>query len=95
MTKAERLQFMRRQFGAKKPFPATPPKPTTQSAQRKKVYMPWPDIIVDHKRTPGWMMQPSEKQQVPLGERRIKRVSPLTRISQQLPKKLLCVLFRP
>jgi|SRR5579885_3384779 len=84
MTKAERLAFLRKRFGAKNPIPASKPAPLP--VPRKKVYMPWPDIIADTKRAPEWFKQATPEPALRIAHKRKARVSPLTRIADQWQK---------
>ena len=62
--------------------------PKAKPIPRGRVYMPWPDIIVDNKRTPQWAMRPQPTLQRALEPRRMARVSPLIRIAEHYPRRL-------
>ena len=92
MTKEQRGELLRTRFKAKGGIPYAPTcktKPKPACEPRKKVYMPWPDIIVDHKRTPGWLLKSDTKPDfAPKPDRRRKGDSALTRIAGKWHKAL-------
>lgn len=62
------------------------PKPCP--AKRGRVYMPWPDIVVNLKRLPKNMLEPGHKTVPILPTKQRAGESPLTRMSRKLCLKL-------
>jgi len=90
MDKAERSSLLRSRFKAIGGVPFVgkglqPPRATPKP--RGRVYMPWPDIIVDHKRTPLWAFEANPKTPLRIAPKRKARVSPLTRIAALYPQR--------
>jgi hypothetical protein len=93
MTKAERLQFMRQRFKRKGGFPRSEPKPI---AQPKQVYRfdPFGPSYSSSRSPKKWVCEADIAEAGPaLKPRRTARKLALTRIAEQLPAKLPCVLF--
>ena len=92
MDRETRVALLRVRFRANGgvPFVATGiSRPKPGPAKRGRVYMPWPDIIVDHKRTPEWMMVTAHKPMPAIRPiRKTEAQTALTRMSRKLCLKL-------
>ncbi len=91
MDKAERSTLLRSRFKAVGGVPFVGKGAQTPRAMPKprgRVYMPWPDIIVDHKRTPDWAFEANPKAPLYLAPKRTAKVSPLILIAARYPKRL-------
>lgn len=63
-------------------------KPVPEPAKVDRLVIGWPQIIPDTKRAPRWLKAPVEQPDQSLRIQRKERVSPLTKIAEQLPAKL-------
>jgi hypothetical protein len=95
MDKAARMQMLKARFRANGGIPfismgIREPKPSPDKP--KRVYMPWPDIIVDLKRLPKDMRKSGHKAAPILLEKRRTGESSLITISRKLCVKLPKVL---
>jgi hypothetical protein len=91
MDKAQRAQLLRLSYRVKGgiPFASTGiRRPEQGPARPKRVYMPWPDIVVDLKRLPKDMHKSGQCPRPLLSVKRGARESALTRMSRKLCLKL-------
>lgn len=91
VTKAERLELIRARFRRNRPIQEPAPKIEAQCTKQVYSFHPYGLGNPEHLREVAaqWIYAPREaKDPMPLQLRRIKRVSPLTKISEQLPRKL-------
>jgi len=86
----ERGKLLRRRFKAKGGMllPLDRDRqPKAEPEPKRRVYMPWPDIIPDTKRVPLWVTQGTPKKVLSLAVKRTECVSPLIKIAGQFLNK--------
>jgi len=93
MTKAERLEFIRKKYRQKHPFPRVAPK--TQRPKAVWYYDNWgvPTHPREVQKT-DWLFAADPKPKVAVRPKRTARKSPLTKIAEQLPWKVSYGPFR-
>jgi hypothetical protein len=91
MDKAERSTLLRDRFKAVGGLPfvysGVRKAKSPQSPPRHSKCDEWPQIEVNHKRTPKWAFDPDPKKPMRLTPKRTARISPLIRIAAQYPKR--------
>jgi len=89
MTKAERLEFMRRRFkSSKREIKPLKPRPKPYQRHYFSVGLFTWELNQHAKETRvEWLRRPQKRRERALGERRIKRVSALTRIAEKWPNR--------
>jgi hypothetical protein len=91
MDKAIRAEMLRRSYRANGGIPFVAVgfrRPKRGPAKPKRVFSEWPQVDVNHNRTPDWLREPEHKPALRVEPKRLAHESALTSMSRKLCLKL-------